>query len=215
MNERLRSRIRGEAGTTLVELVVVVSLLSFVLLVFTSVLGSVQRSFQRQASRTISNDQARLAVEEIDREIRSGNVFYDPASENDAAHGIYPGMALRVYSQTNATTRGGNRCVQWRIQTEQLQRRDWAVNWRDSPSTLVSAWRVVAEGVRNQTVSPQVAVFTLDTSQATFGGRIIKVALLVNDNTTKGRTITIADSVTGRDTQFGYPNNICDDIPAY
>jgi type II secretory pathway component PulJ len=223
MVRRMGSAAQDDRGTTLLELVVVVALLSMVLLIFTGLLASVQRSYQTQASRSQSNDQARLAVEELDREIRSGNVFYDPNNETCTGQpvtlhciGISPGMALRIYSQTNGSTRNpGNRCIQWRIMNRQLQRRDWAITWRDNPTTLVDPWRVVAESIMNQAVSPQVAAFMLDNSQDTFGGRIIKILILANANSGKGRTVQIGVSITGRDTEFGYPNNICDDIPPY
>jgi Tfp pilus assembly protein PilW len=67
---------------TLVELVVAMSILGVVLLVFTSVLASVQRGVVRQDTLSQTLDSARLAIQQLDRELRSGNVLYDPALEN-------------------------------------------------------------------------------------------------------------------------------------
>src|SRR5207247_4110648 len=137
------------AGDTILEMAVVMLVISIVTVIFVTILASVQGSIGRVSARSDSNDQARLAVEELDREIRSGNVLYDPNLSgsghpwsDDSAHGIYPGMALLVYTQTNASTRSpGNQCVQWRIYGEQLQRRSWSAETGE----VTSGWRVVAE----------------------------------------------------------------------
>jgi type II secretory pathway pseudopilin PulG len=201
---------------SLVELLVSMSILGIVIAAFLGVLASVQMSYERQNARSQSNDQARLAVEEIDREIRSGNVLYDPASENDPTNGIYPGMSLRVYTQSNGNIHTPSSvCVQWRILNQQLQRRQWATNWQDNPDTLVSGWRIVADHIMNRTVNPQVTAFTLDQSQASFGNRIVKVKLVANENPAYGSNVEIDTSVTGRDTEFGYPVNVCSSIPPY
>jgi len=212
----LRLRLQAEDGMTLTELAVVMGLLGVVLAALLGVLNSVEMGLARQDDRMQSNDQARLAASELDREIRSGNVFYDPASENDTAHGIYPGMSMRIYTQANGNVRTpSSQCVQWRIYNQQLQRRSWATTWRDDPTNLVSGWRVIADHIMNQTVSPQVPAFTLDTSQASYGGRIAKIVILANENPSSGRTVEIDESVTGRDTEYGYPNGVCSDIPPY
>jgi hypothetical protein len=200
----------------LVELVVTISLLTIVLAIFFNVVASVQTGLVRQTDRSGSNDQARLAVEELDREIRSGNVLYDPASETDAANFIYPGMSLRIYSQTNAPSREsgstpGARCVQWRIKYNkaranyELQRRDWAKD-----ATTSSGWRVVADHIFNRAVSPQKSAFTVDPAK-----RIVNVAILVNQNSKHGNTVEVDTTVEGRNTIYGYPNTVCATIPAY
>src|SRR6266511_3428965 len=109
-------RARSEAGMTVVELTTTISLLTVVMTILFTVIVSVQDNLVRQTSRSTSNDQVRLAIEELDREIRSGVVLSDPNSENDAAHYVFPGMSLRIYSWANATTRAtngapGTRCV--------------------------------------------------------------------------------------------------------
>jgi len=200
---------------TLIELTVSMSLLAIVSVVFLSTMVFVQRAVGRQGYRSITNDQARLALEELDHEVRSGNLLYDPSLENDPINGIYAGMSLRIYTQTNANIRTpGNQCVQWRILSAQLQKRNWATNWRDDPSTLVTNWTIVADGVMNRTVSPQVSAFALDPDPAK-GGRVIVVSLLVNAGTTAGSNVLVKESITGRNTEYGYPSNVCADIPPY
>jgi prepilin-type N-terminal cleavage/methylation domain-containing protein len=207
---------RGESGFTLIELAIVLGILSLVMAIFLPTLYAVQRGFDRQSDRSQSNDNARLAAEELDREIRSGNVLYNPGSESDPANQIYPGMSLRIYTQTNANIRNpGFQCVQWRVASGQLQRRSWSTTWRSDGN--VTAWRIVAEHVVNQPNPPSPPVtpaFQLD-PDPNKGGRTVIVTLMVNQNAASGRTVTIQESITGRNTEYGYPNNVCTDIPPY
>ena len=66
---------------TLVEVIIATSLLGIVSLVFTTVLASVQNAVVAQDVRTELNDQSRLALADIDRQVRSGNLLYNPSSE--------------------------------------------------------------------------------------------------------------------------------------
>ena len=75
-------RLRGERGMTLVELVVAMAILSIVMLVFTTTLSSIQRAVVEEDVRMRLNDQARLAMQSIDRLVRSGNILYDPVDES-------------------------------------------------------------------------------------------------------------------------------------
>jgi type II secretory pathway pseudopilin PulG len=201
---------------TLIELTVSMALLTIAAVVFLSTLVFVQRAVSRQGQRSITNDQARLALEQLDHEIRSGNLLYDPALENDPANGIYGGMSLRIYTQTNANIRDpGNQCVQWRILNKTLWERKRATNWRDDPVTLVTDWIIVADNIQNQSVTPQVSAFALDPDPAK-GGRVIVISLLVNAATSSGSSNVLAqESVTGRNTEYGYPSQVCADIPPY
>jgi len=56
--------------------------------------------------RSGRDDEARLALQQIDREIRSGNVFYDPALEDDPADDVRSlDEPPRVHTKPTATTR--------------------------------------------------------------------------------------------------------------
>jgi type II secretory pathway pseudopilin PulG len=214
---RLR-RLRSEEGMTLVELTVSMSMMAVVAVIFLTALASVQRGVERQTDRTTTNDQVRLAIDQLDHEIRSGNLLYDPQNEADPdpSHEVVPYMSLRIYTQANADIRNpGNQCVQWRItDIGELQSRRWATNWRDDPPNLVTNFRIVAENVVNRDPTVNVRAFTLDPDPAK-GGRTIVVSLVVNSNSKSGQNVTIRQSVTGRNTEYGYPSNVCADIPPY
>lgn len=219
--ERRRAALRGEAGMTLVELMVALSLLLLVLGIFFSSLFVVQSAVARQSARTNSNDQARLAVEELDREIRSGNVLYDPSLLPPTPIGgpqstdLVPYMQLLVYTQTDATTLDpGNRCVQWLIDgQQQLVVRSWSVTWQTDGT--VTGWRVVADHIVNRTLSPTVPAFTLASTTGLYGGRLVNIDVVTQDTSYQGSPVSILDSVEGRNTQYGYPANICQQVPPY
>jgi hypothetical protein len=190
---------------TLLELTMTLALLLGVVGAFLVTFDGVNQHFAVQVDRSNNNDQAQLAIEEIDREVRSGNLLYDPALETD------PGMMLRVYTQTNAPTRNpSNRCVQWKINGTDLQVRSWSVNW--DTDGIVTSWRTVAEDVVNKTDNPQVRAFSLD-PESTKGGRTLNVTIVVNTNHLSGSDVYVQTSVTGRNTEYGYPQDICNSIP--
>jgi prepilin-type N-terminal cleavage/methylation domain-containing protein len=72
------ARLEDERGITLVEVLIATAILGIVMLVFTSTLSSMQQAVVAEDVRTRLNDQARLALADLDRQVRSGNLLYDP-----------------------------------------------------------------------------------------------------------------------------------------
>ncbi|MBV8984800.1 MAG: type II secretion system protein [Acidimicrobiia bacterium] len=216
MSARPRRRA-DQAGFTLVETLIASALLGVVLTMCYAFLASMQMEVGRVDSRQQSNDQATLAAHELDREVRSGNVLYDPTQEGSNAgtspdgSAIPPGFSVRIYTQAN----GIQRCVQWRVvDTGVLQKRSWADQWENDPSTLVSGWRTVATGIVNPTSQPP---FSLDSSagDATKSvSRLVDVDFVANANSTLGASAEVQLSVAGRNTEY-FPTNsgLCSDIP--
>jgi len=210
---RLRGLVRGEQGLTLVELFVAMFIMGIVLLVFGSVLASVQRGVVTQDKLSQTLDQARLALEQLDREIRSGNVLYDPAEENNgrtSCSGCLPGYTLRVYTQSNAVARGNYMCTLWQVDSQaQLLTRMWP------PNDLGDAtpWRVVATGIVNRDLSEPA--FALDPDPLK-GDRTVNVSFAVNTDLAHRptQTVRVQASLTGRNTSYGYPVSVCDTVPS-
>jgi type II secretory pathway pseudopilin PulG len=193
--------LRQEGGFTVVELAVSTLILGVVTLVFTSNLASLQKAVGGETNRSINNDQIRLAMEQLDREIRSANLLYDPdpSATPDGYH-------LRVYTQSNGVP---FRCVEWRVTGSELQRRvrspGYGVAW---PTT----WQTIATNVVN--VANGVKSFSLDHDPSRYP-RTIDVTLWVSSTPTNQSTIqkeTLA--ITGRNTSYGYPSSVCDPMPA-
>lgn len=205
---RLRALAARETGMTLVELMVTMMMLSVVMVVFFGVLASIQKAVVHQDNLSRTNDQARLGLEQLDREIRSGNVLYDPASESPANY------TLRVYTQSNPGARFPGYtsvCSLWTINSsQQLVTRVWPPNKPED----ATPWRVVAEGIVNRVVSPAVLAFWIDTDPNK-GGRTVDMKLVVNQDLTNKstQTITVQTSSTGRNTSYGFPQDVCEMTP--
>lgn len=191
---------------TLSELLISCSILILVSGAFLVVVETVQHSVAKQQDHSVANDEARMAIERLDREIRSGNVLYDPAAESPAYYSI------RVFTQANATTRTPPaQCVQWRISGQQLQRRSWAPNDVGN----ASSWAVVASNVVNADPGILVPAFEIDPDPLK-SGRTLDVTLVVDGDPNDSRIspIRIETSLTGRNTALGYPAGICSPVPA-
>jgi type II secretory pathway pseudopilin PulG len=214
-------RLADERGTSLVELLAAMAIMSIVVVVLGTTLASIQRAAMKQDDLGRMNDQARLALQQIDHEMRSGNVLYDPDLENGAdadaivsCTGCEPGYTMRIYTQANASTRTlssptGYVCVLWQIDTDQrLLTRAWPPEQPED----ASPWRVVAEGVVNRDLG--APAFALDTDPLK-GGRTIDIAFSVNADLQHqpDQTMTLQAAYTGRNTSYGYPVSVCQDTP--
>jgi len=200
-------RLHGERGMTLVELVVAMAILSIVMLVFTTTLSSIQRAVVEEDVRMRLNDQARLAMQSIDRLVRSGNILYDPIDEsgNDPFDGAATGYMFRIYTQAEQSAAQDARCALWIVNDEQeLLYRTWPILAPEDASD----WQIVAEGIVNRDLNQPA--FTLDSA-----GRTISVEFQVNPDLAHRpqATQTVEASLTGRNTSFGYPVQLCETLP--
>jgi Tfp pilus assembly protein PilV len=198
---RLRERLVRDDGLSLPEILITTLLMSIAGAIFSTVLFSVQESIATQQERSDNNDAARLAVERLDREIRSGNVLYNPAAEFD------PYYSLRVYTQSNQVAR----CVQWRVHERTLQRRSWPAG--STEADLIAsppAWTIVAERIVNRDRSVQP--FTLDPDPSK-SGRTVIVEILAADPGGSSSPSRVKASITGRNTTFNYPSASCAATP--
>jgi prepilin-type N-terminal cleavage/methylation domain-containing protein len=206
-NAMARLRPHEEAGFTLAELVVAMAILSIAMVVILSALTTIQKAVVNQDLRSQNVDQVRLAMQSIDRQLRSGNLLYNPNAESPA------GFTLRVYTQAYAiqdasTSIGGtSRCALWTIDAQdQLLYRYWPQGRPDEATD----WQVIARGVVNRDASPPTGAFTLDPT-----GRTVTVRFLVNTQPgiASDATQELRSSVTGRNTSFGFPVDVCEDLP--
>jgi type II secretory pathway pseudopilin PulG len=197
-----------ERGITLVELVIATAILGIVMLVFTSTLASMQQAVVAEDVRNRLNDQARLALADLDRQVRSGNLLYDPATETEVVEPFdvdAESFMFRVYTQTKYQESDDPRCALWLIDDDRrLLYRYWPVLDPDEASD----WRVVAEGVVNRDTG--TPAFALDAA-----GRTVTVTIEANADFDgdPNATQSFSAALTGRNTSFGYPANVCQDLP--
>jgi prepilin-type N-terminal cleavage/methylation domain-containing protein len=193
-------RIPGDdRGLSLVELLVVMVIFSGLITAVYSVLIIVQSQTADTIKRADAVDQARLGLQQIDRQVRSGNVLYDPAAETLA-------MSMRVYTQAN----GDQKCVQWQVVSSTLRTRSWVGT--GVAYSNVSAWAVVARNIVNTDVAGQ-RPFVLSGSATPYGARLINFLLLVKTPGSGGQAVAVETSLAGRNTQYGYDPGTCDPIP--
>ncbi|RYV52874.1 hypothetical protein [Pengzhenrongella frigida] len=190
-----------------------------------SILLSISLQTKDNLARTRANDEVRLGLMQIDRQVRSGNVISDPAAETIAASGVDPFYSLRVYTQTD----GVYQCVQWRVLFPvgsafgALEYRSWEPNW--ASTGVVQPWRVVAHNVVKPAPGPFVAAdpstwppFHADLAGgggATSVAQTIRVTLRVKDPEQRASSApaTVTSVLTGRNTVFGYPAETCASTP--
>lgn len=180
----MRRLLRAEHGFSLAEIAIASGLAVGALAVVSSFLVSAQRTVTIEQIRSSSNDDARAAMEQVDREVRSAN-FILPLDDK----------TLVVSTQSNKTTL--DRCVQWLVQDQQLLRREWPSGSPDD----ASGWRVVADNVVNQELGEPLFVLP-DTPNNRFvtGGQTVDVTIHVNGDLEKSpdSTAVISQSLTGR-----------------
>jgi len=196
--ELLRTRLArsdGDRGVSLVELLVTMMIFSLIMAGIYSVLITVQRQSRDISGREETVGNARLAIEQMDRQIRSGNVLYDDQTTEAP-------LSMRVYTQAN----GDERCVQWQVLGTQLRMRTWSPTWRTDLN--VSSWGVIARGLQNTSATPP---FTSPSS--TYGSRLVDIDLRVKDPSSSGNVLQIKTSLSGRNTLYGFDPGICYDQP--
>lgn len=198
---RARSTDDSEAdgGFTLVELLVAMVVMTLVLALSFTVITKIISTTKSSQARSNAVDEARLGVEQLERQIRSGNVLYAPTY--DSTNKLW---LLQVYTQVN----GNQRCVQWKVDTTgaTLQFRSWSPTWQQDGD--VTAWRIVARYVVNNPANNGDTPFTRSATGSVYGTRLLDVHLLVRATGTPGST-AIDSSITGRNTTFGYDQAIC------
>jgi type II secretory pathway pseudopilin PulG len=202
-----------EEGLSLVELVFAMLILSVVVVTFGATLVAVQRAAVKEAALSQTLNQARLALEQLDRQIRSGNVLYDPALEGGSqptCTGCLPYYTVRVYTQANADTASSYYCTLWKIDSSGvLSTRQWPP---DDP-TSATGWYVVATGILSRSLGERV--FTLD-SDPLKGSRTLNMSLAVNTDSVGSPTkiVRVQAAITGRNTSYGFPTGVCTPTPS-
>jgi prepilin-type N-terminal cleavage/methylation domain-containing protein len=192
----IRQRLHDQEGMTLVELAVAMGILSIAMVILLSTLTSIQAASVKEDVRSRTINQVRLAMQTIDRQVRSGNLLYPP----NAA-----GYTFLIYTQAYSAQDDTSRCALWTINSQnQLMYGYWKPNV--TPGALT--WQVVADGIMNRVQSQ--SAFTLDPT-----GRTMTVLLLLNTDPTGSPNATqrLQTSVTGRNTSFGYPLAVCATLP--
>lgn len=194
--------------------------------IVTTVMLEVSYQTKDNLARTRAVDQAELGLRQIDRQVRSGNVISDPASETVASSGVAPYYSLRVYTQTD----GVYQCVQWRVTYAagsaygDLEYRSWEPAWQSTGN--VQDWSVVSRDIVKPSGSTVVAndpstwppfyVDAASPAESSSTAQTIRVTLRVKDpeQRASSKPATVSSVLTGRNTIYGYPADVCGSVPA-
>lgn len=179
-------------GFTVIEVVIASALLLVALTVFGSVLYTVQQASDRQMEISQSNDGARLAIQEIDRQLRSGYV---------AAESVFPSAAdsVVVYTEARMTSTSDQpSCVVWFLTTPAAGvQRLWTFSWPASNSATTIAfgsgnWRMVTSGIVNHLI-PGADPFSLVQLLSSSGQVIsqeLEIQLMLNPSQVRSSQVT-------------------------
>ncbi len=204
----------GDRGLTLVELMVSMVVLSIALSVaFGAVILVMQKSNDAQKSADAAST-LQIALAQIDRQVRSGNVLFSPADEptwvaSCQTLGPNAGTCMRIFTQSN----GNQKCVQWQVAddgsgngTYVLRTRSWELDWQTGGT--VGAWGTIARDL----VLDGDAPFTLMGADTPYDERMLRVHLAVQDER-RDVPVSIDSSLTGRNTSYGYDSGQCTPVP--
>lgn len=203
-----------EGGFTLTELLVSMTVFSICMAVaLSAVLLALDKSNDVQQSGDAAG-QVRLALAQIDRQVRSGNVLFSPS--NEPAHvasctsgASNSGTCMRIFTQSN----GPEKCVQWQIlpdpaapSTNVLRTRSWALDWQSTND--YTTWSTVVNGLATPSSDP----FVLEGASSPYKERLLNVSIEAWD-ARREKPVTITSSLSGRNTTYGYDSNQCTPVP--
>jgi hypothetical protein len=177
----------GDAGTTLVELLVVMTVSVLMLTLTYGALITVQKQTVDNQARNQAVDDAQLGLQQIDRQVRSADQIFDPASAP------LP-MSLTILTRADAGTAGAfgtDRCVQWQVTSGgELRTRSWLA----TNTSTVTPWRILARDLKND------ADTTPPFAYAASGPRTVDVDLVVKPEKSTGTPARVKSSLTARNT---------------
>ncbi|GEN78851.1 type II secretion system protein [Actinotalea fermentans] len=199
---------RRDAGMTLVELLTAMIVFGIAMTMIMTAVMLVMRSRDEVLQSANAVAEVREALQTIDRQVRSGNVLFNPGAETipSTCTGnatTRTGTCMRVYTQAD----GVPRCYQWQVVDNgpgesYLRSRSWL------PGGASTEWTTVATDL-TLTGAP----FKLEGADTAYDERLVRVAIYARDART-GRDVKIDSALTGRNTTYGFDAGQCTPVPA-
>jgi prepilin-type N-terminal cleavage/methylation domain-containing protein len=216
---KLRARLGlategDESGFTLVELLITMVVFGLAMTLVTKAVGKVEKFANQAQGSADANGEVRLALDDIDRQVRSGNVLYSPANEtvpsSCTSTGTDAGTCMRVYTQAN----GVQRCVQWQLladpakpTTSIIRSRSWSPTWQTDG--IFTSWATKARGLL---LTPSIPPFTLQGAVTSSSSRYLSVRFEAKDPRRPG-AVVLTSALSGRNTNYGFDAGLCNPVP--
>jgi len=203
-----------QGGFTLIELLITMIVFGLAMGLVTKAVTRVEKFANNAQGSADANGEVRLALDDIDRQVRSGNVLYSPANEtvpsSCTSSGTDAGTCMRVYTQAN----GVQRCVQWQVladpakpTTSIIRSRSWSPTWQTDG--IYTAWVTKARGLL---LTPSTAPFTLQGAVTSSSSRYLSVRFEAKDPRRPG-AVVLTSALAGRNTNYGFDAGLCSPVP--
>jgi type II secretory pathway component PulJ len=157
---RLRERLREDAGTTLMELTVGLSIMAVFMAIFTTGIVTIYGSVNRTEAASVTQSQVNTAFLRLDKEIR-----YARAISAQGVVGTDPYVEY-LLAEADSTVVD---CIELRVDSEQLQRRTWP---QSSSAVTSTGWQTLIDNVTS-------AAFTRQVPGATYSFQRLEIQLSV------------------------------------
>ncbi|MCY7396124.1 MAG: hypothetical protein LH468_08255 [Nocardioides sp.] len=172
LERHLRVRTEAERGTTMVEVVVALTIMTICGSIFTGAVVTLHKTSNQAQAITNAATQNNQAYQTLDRTVRYASAISSPGVSSGAeATGNW-------YVELRTTTSGAEVCTQLRVDVtgRQLQTRSWSVT---SPVTP-SAWVPIASGITNGTEAAGSATrpFVLPAQAPTVNRQQLRITLV-------------------------------------
>lgn len=131
-----REKPRGEDGYSLIETVVVMTIMTIVMAVFTTMILMIYRTVNSVEIKSVGQTQIATALQRLDRELRYAKGISVPYS-----------IGGEPYIDFLATQQGVATCIQVRVAGGVLAQRTWPYAATGTPTP--SAWGALASGITN------------------------------------------------------------------
>jgi hypothetical protein len=140
----LRQRLQSDAGTTLIELMVGIVLLTIFMALFTGAIVMMNSAMNKTQAVNLTSSQLTVAFQNLDPTVRYASAISTPGK---AERGT--GSSGDWYVELRTTNTGTQVCTQLRVDiaSQQLQRRTWDVVGAIASKPV--AWVPISSGISN------------------------------------------------------------------
>ncbi len=179
-----RGARRSDAGVTLMELVVGMTIMTIFMAIFTGSVVMMYNSTSKSEAIADTSSQLSIAFNRLDKSIRYASAISPPGKSSGA-----------WYVEWETTYTGTPQCTQLRLNpaAQQLQQRTWTVS--GGSATNVTAWLPLASGVTDTdpTTGAAVTPFTFTMSDAAVPYEQLGIRLVALSVGRTGTTTSISD----------------------